>query len=481
LKVLWPLVAILSCVLTFSISASSQDSQNAQPSKDCTTEGDTKDGKTEKVCWDLIYPASSAAYVGGMLPEIDMRERGLKKIEGKLLLRPRQFRRDGQIALTRGHLLFAFSAEEQEKPAFDVNANYRIFKCTNNIKLSLREKGNNRACTLLSPEGEKSGKQVRSYVVAIPFGEVKMLSRAKYATSDLTSVSTAYATGAAAVLTAIASSIQNAGSKGRALGIGAGGLALYYYFAIAQPRMEDNYIAVLVAPPAPQIRLSRKSNHVTATPVSARYFVGEQIRVSDVANSDVRDNGISAISRKEDGTVTVNVKDADRFAVGTQVEIAKVPDSSFNGQFLVLSNSPTEFTYMEEGTRKAQSSGGTVKDIWNGVFPIDSVTATSFTYEEVGPDDSTVSTGTLEPAAPGNPYLKINGKLAPAGENPKTLDLSGTVALNQPPAKPDELFKRGDLLIFRIPNFHDYYNISMTLSGGTGLTFVSETAEKTGK
>jgi hypothetical protein len=30
-------------------------------------------------------------------------------------------------------------------------------------------------------------------------------------------------------------------------------------------------------------------------------------------------------------------------------------------------------------------------------------------------------------------------------------------------------------------HIYGYYNISMTLSGGKGLTFVSETAEKPGK
>jgi hypothetical protein len=41
-----------------------------------------------------------------------------------------------------------------------------------------------------------------------------------------------------------------------------------------------------------------------------------------------------------------------------------------------------------------------------------------------------------------------------------------------------ELLQRGDVLIFRIANPHDYFNISMILSGKTGLTFVSQGAEK---
>jgi hypothetical protein len=41
-------------------------------------------------------------------------------------------------------------------------------------------------------------------------------------------------------------------------------------------------------------------------------------------------------------------------------------------------------------------------------------------------------------------------------------------------------YLRGDLAAFRIANFHDYYNVSLILSGKTGLEFVSETAEKDG-
>jgi len=41
----------------------------------------------------------------------------------------------------------------------------------------------------------------------------------------------------------------------------------------------------------------------------------------------------------------------------------------------------------------------------------------------------------------------------------------------------DSVFPRGDLVMFRVPNRHDYYNISMILSAETGRTFVPETAE----
>lgn len=39
-------------------------------------------------------------------------------------------------------------------------------------------------------------------------------------------------------------------------------------------------------------------------------------------------------------------------------------------------------------------------------------------------------------------------------------------------------FLPGQLAMFRISNYHDYYNISMILSGETGLEFISENAEK---
>jgi hypothetical protein len=92
--------------------------------------------------------------------------------------------------------------------------------------------------------------------------------------------------------------------------------------------------------------------------------------------------------------------------------------------------------------------------------------------------------GTAAVVVPVNTNLTVSGNLASdktAEANPKSIDLTGTAAVAPPPGKSDELFKKGGLIMFRIPNHHDYYNISMTLSAGTGLTFVSETAEKTGK
>jgi hypothetical protein len=49
------------------------------------------------------------------------------------------------------------------------------------------------------------------------------------------------------------------------------------------------------------------------------------------------------------------------------------------------------------------------------------------------------------------------------------------------PAPPEQLFPKGDVIMFRIPNQHDYWNISMMLNGMTGQTFVSEAAVKAAK
>ena len=72
-----------------------------------------------------------------------------------------------------------------------------------------------------------------------------------------------------------------------------------------------------------------------------------------------------------------------------------------------------------------------------------------------------------------------------------SVDLEGEVAglrtINS--AKPNlkisqpssDLFVESDVVIFKVSNYHDYYNISLLLNAKTGLTFVSETAEKQAK
>lgn len=68
-------------------------------------------------------------------------------------------------------------------------------------------------------------------------------------------------------------------------------------------------------------------------------------------------------------------------------------------------------------------------------------------------------------------------KSVPAATKPKATQAVAPAAASAS----DELFKRGDLMMFKIPNSHDYYNISMILSAKTGKTFVPETAETAGK
>ena len=49
---------------------------------------------------------------------------------------------------------------------------------------------------------------------------------------------------------------------------------------------------------------------------------------------------------------------------------------------------------------------------------------------------------------------------------------------DKPKPSENDFLQKGDVLIFRVGNYHDYLNISMILSGKTGLTFVSQGAEK---
>ena len=480
MRTLCSAILLFSCILILGFSASGQDAStgaiNSQTSgNDCApTEGK----------WNLIYPASNASYVGGSIPEMHMSE-GNRFL--RALLQELQFRRNGRIALAPGCLLFAFNAEKDERletiekdtdGSFKINANYRILRCSNKVTLSDADK----VCKLAADKESPA-----SYVLTIPYAKVNVLSRAKYATSDLSSVSTAYVGFSAGVLAAIASSISKASTTAQVLGVGgaAASLAAYYFIAIASPRMGDNYIAVFVEPPASKINLSRKSNRVTVTTSSLHSFhAGQQIQVSDFANSEL--TNISEISRDAKGIVKVTIKPPHDLPVGAQVQIADVTDDpSLNGQFQVASApSSTTFTYEQKDLlKKAVGPFGTgkVQDVWNGTFPIESVTHTTLTYVQVGPDNQTASKGTVA-APPQNTTLTVTGNLAgnrPRAPNSRSATLTGTATLSQPP--PDDLFKKGDLMMFRIPNHHDYFNISMILSGGTGLTFVSETAEKTGK
>jgi hypothetical protein len=482
-----------SVLLALTLAAFSQETQpsstSSQTSSDfCRQEVNWEDGKT-LAHWHLIYPGTTAYYVGGTVPDMRM-HKDSRFLHPMSLTGLSQSRRKGQIALTSDCLLFAFDAKGESN--FDTNAYYHVWGCSNKVNLSDdRQPG-----ATCSKVGED---HPRSYVMMIPYAKVNVLSRAKYATADLAAISAAYATAGGGILTAIYSSVSSVHGKELGVSIAAGTLAMGYYLFIATPRSGDNYIAVFIEPAFPRIILERASNTVTATTFSPHYFlVGQQIEISGVANLYLMD--ISKISRDDSRTVTVQTRKKHGLTVGAQIQIADCTDPSFNGQFQVASvpaDSETTFTYEQKDKLKAAATPtggkGTVQDVWNGTFLIKDVpTANTFTYWQVGPNDRTSSTKERDKAelvagnaavfVPAKTNLTVSGNLTqnkPAAAAPKSLDLAASLA--PPPAKSDELFKKGDLVMFRIPNHHDYYNISMTLSGGTGLTFVSETAEKTGK
>lgn len=461
--------------------ASFPDARAQTSSDDCQPKPENPKPENPKaLAWDLIYPPSGAFYVGGTIPRVQMEtgNRFWRWIE----LRQRQLHSRGKIALSPSCLLFYFVKENQSfesslgvnpanpaNPPNPPNPNYHalLHRC---LKVSLSD-------SQITCESED--KKGNFYVLAIPYAMVNLLSRAKYATSDLASVSTAYATAGVGILGGL---ITNNSGAGVLAGVG-GSMAIYYYVAIVQPRVRDNYIAVFIEPVLPQIGMSRNANVVTVTTSLPHDFqVGQEIQISDVASSDLVD--ISKIGRDKKGTATVEVKDGTRLPpLGSQVEIVHVTDTSFNGQFEVASvDPPSRFTYKQKDETEASQMdrGGKVLDYWNGKFQIESIAGSKrFTYWEAGPNDQTKGAGTVD-TPPESTKVKVKSSLAK--DHPETkFDLTGTASISKPPAKSDDLFKKGDLVMFRIPNHHDYYNISMIMSAGTGLTFVPETAEKSGK
>ncbi len=426
-----------------------------------------------QVTWDLVYPGASAQYVGGTVPDMQMTRTSSWL---KLGLSAAQFRREGHLALSSDCLLFAFDRKEGDH--FRDNANYHVVACGDQVDFS---KGHD-LCTIVAESAAKS------YLMMIPYAKVNTLSRAKYASSDLTASVAAAAGFGSAILTAIASSVHRVAAKEQALGGATLLMTGFYYFAVAKPHMEDNYIASFIELPVPQLNLSRMSNLVHVTTATPNYVrAGQQVQIAGVANTNLTD--IAEISRDRDGKVTVRVKDARRLpALGSQVQIVHLQDPSLEGQFQVASvTSAFTFTVEQKGKSDPVSlqNLGQVQDVWNGTFTVESVESlTTFTYEQAGVDDSTRTTGSVGAADASATQMSISGNVArnqPGAATARGVDVSGTLTVNPPPGKADDLFKRGDLVIFRIPNFHDYYNISMILSGGTGLTFVNETTDKAGK
>lgn len=337
-----PFVVLLSFfVLSSTFSAWAQQETAPQTADVGTTGLQSKPGPSSQasdssadacanydVKWELIYPAIGSSFVGGTIPNMPMSPGFSLRWA---LLRIRQFRIKGQFALTPGCALFVFKNTGQGE--YRPN-NYQILACSN--KVNLNSNGPQTCTHPISTTSHPS-----SLVLAVPYSKINLLSRAKYATSDLTAVSSAYAGAAGSILTAIASGVHKTAAKERALGIAAGALALYYYFAFAKPRLGDNYVAIFVEKKPP--------------PKAAPFDTNANI--------------------------------------------------ALNGSLI-----------MNEAGRN----------------------------------------------------------------NPGPVGFAGNLALNQP-AKSDDLFKVGDVMMFRIPNHHDYYNISMILSGEKGWTFISETAERTGK
>jgi hypothetical protein len=103
--------------------------------------------------------------------------------------------------------------------------------------------------------------------------------------------------------------------------------------------------------------------------------------------------------------------------------------------------------------------------------------AQSENYMAVFVPKGAAASGQQQPAA-------VQGTGSGAGP-PTVIHTKGSVIeVPQAPSKASGdggLFKKGDVMVFKIRNYHDYYNISMIPSGETGLEFVAESAEQTSK
>ncbi|SRR5712691_2299392 len=299
-------------------SAAGAPGSQAPVNAGVSTKADAKkDSRGSKDSSDLVYPLVRAWYVGGTIPNMHMKNQPFIPLRW-LPFTLSQYRANGKITVGRGALLFVFKSSKSPSSG----SHYQVLPCNSSSLSSEADE----ACSKYNKN------RAHSYVVQIPYTGINVLSRAKYSTAEITSITGPYAAAGAAVLTALVGSVHNAHAKELAGGITAGSLVLAYYFAVAKPRLEDNYIAVFVC--------------------------------KEVQQSCEKQAAASPSPEKQSGPP----------------------------------NTP----------------------------------------------------GTASQAPP-------------------------------PKQPPDELFAQGDVIMFRIPNKHDYFNISMILSGETGKTFVSETAEKTAK
>lgn len=174
----------------------------------------------------LYYPAVDASYVGGTALHMGM------KAGWPPHMFDRQFRVGGQVAIAPDGFLFIF-----KNAANGENSNKEQHK----KKLQLIPKfadGKVGPCT--------SGK-TSNWIIAIRYGEMKDLLRANSIPSDLSSISTLYATLAASGLSTLVTTVPLATDTKVAIGSGAAlGLGLAYYGLIYRPRSRDNYIDIFV-------------------------------------------------------------------------------------------------------------------------------------------------------------------------------------------------------------------------------------------
>jgi len=272
----------------------------------------------------LFYPIVDASYVGGTIFNMPfvIPPWPVRLIE----FSPRQYRTDGHIALGSKSVVFIFNLDRKPNPALPAGSLFNLYSCADASPGTDPEL----ACTRLKHSGKKEW-----WVMDIPYSQIKLLSRAKIGTSDLSSLATVYGTAAAGVLSSVVSAIGKAHGKELYGGITAGGLALGYYFLVARPHAHERYIAL--------------------------FLCHEKDRECQRADAEASDTEAKSLS-------------CDDLCKKTMAE-------------------------------------------------------------------------------------KLLDKDAPG----------------------DELFKKGDVVMFKIPNNHDYYNISMILIGKTGQTFVTETTDKGAK
>jgi hypothetical protein len=100
------------------------------PVDNCVTE-------SKGAYWHLIYPGTTAFYVGGTVRDMQLHKDSILSHPWSLT-GVRQLQRKGHIALTSDCLLFAFKATSNDRFILNENANrhFHIHSCSNDISLS---------------------------------------------------------------------------------------------------------------------------------------------------------------------------------------------------------------------------------------------------------------------------------------------------------------------------------------------------------